>query len=132
MKSERLIPLLFFRNNNMPYSERKVIFMTFKELKQKQKVRKAIDFQIQEVKKEMLKTDLDDSELLRLSERLEGLYGLKNTEKETKWKPEVKFDINGVIQSCVGLVAITMILTYEDEGIVTTKAMPIAMKFLGR
>lgn len=106
--------------------------MTFKELKQKQKVRKAIDFQIQEVKKEMLKTDLDDSELLRLSERLEGLYSLKNTEKETKWKPEVKFDINGVIQSCVGLVAITMILTYEDEGIVTTKAMPIAMKFLGR
>ena len=106
--------------------------MTFKELKHKVEVRRAIDFQINNVKKQLLNEELNDDDVMKISEELESLYGLKNTERGTKWKPEVKFDINGLIQSGVGLLAIIMILTYEDEGIVTTKAMPIAMKFLGR
>lgn len=66
------------------------------------------------------------SEIKKLEADLEVVT---NADKNNKG---MDLDMNAILQAAVGLTSILLILNYEKTDILTSKALPFAMKLIGR
>jgi hypothetical protein len=86
----------------------------------------AIDIQIGRLKKELLSLPANSTESMDCQGQIEDLIKLRDLDKESK------IDLGKLLNAGVSLVSIAMILDYEKEDIITTKALGIATRLLGK
>lgn len=90
----------------------------------------AIDIQIGRLKKDLLNLQANTQDAMDLQDQLEDLIKLRDLDKGPA--KESKIDLGKLLNAGVSLVSIAMILDYEKEDIITTKALGIATRLLGK
>ena len=90
----------------------------------------AIDIQIGRLKKELLILPTNSTESIDCQGQIEDLIKLRDLDKGPA--KESKIDLGKLLNAGVSLVSIAMILDYEKEDIITTKALGIATRLLGK
>lgn len=94
---------------------------------------KAIDVKIYEAKKQLNECEPNSEMFEECMSELNDLYDIKAKLKALKKRETpFKLDLNTLISSGIGFASIILILTYENEDIITTKGINIATKMLGK
>ena len=90
----------------------------------------AIEITIERLKRELLNQPVDSPRAVYIRESLKELVALRDLEKEPK--KQCSLDLKTIFNAGVSLVGMAMILGYEKEDIITSKALSIATRLLGK
>lgn len=93
----------------------------------------AIDVKIEALLEDLSNYDIYSSEYESMMGRLETLVKVRNELKPVRVADKVKIiDLTTIVNGAVSVLSLMMILEYEKTEVVTTKALSVATKWLGK
>jgi len=94
---------------------------------------KAIDVRIEALLEDLSNYDIYSDEYESMADRLEQLVKVRNELKPVRSGDKVKvIDLTTIVNGAVSVLSLMMILEYEKTEVVTTKALSVATKWLGK
>ena len=94
---------------------------------------KAIDVRIEALLEDLSNYDIYSDEYESMTDRLEQLVKVRNELKPVRSGDKVKvIDLTTIVNGAVSVLSLMMILEYEKTEVVTTKALSVATKWLGK
>lgn len=94
---------------------------------------KAIDVRIEALLEDISNYDIYSDEYESMTDRLEQLVKVRNELKPVRSGDKVKvIDLTTIVNGAVSVLSLMMILEYEKTEVVTTKALSVATKWLGK
>lgn len=94
---------------------------------------KAIDVRIEALLEDLNNYDIYSDEYESMTDRLEQLVKVRNELKPVRSGDKVKvIDLTTIVNGAVSVLSLMMILEYEKTEVVTTKALSVATKWLGK
>ena len=94
---------------------------------------KAIDVRIEALLEDLSNYDIYSDEYESMADRLEQLVKVRNELKPVRASDKVKvIDLTTIVNGAVSVLSLMMILEYEKTEVVTTKALSVATKWLGK
>ena len=94
---------------------------------------KAIDVRIEALLEDLSNYDIYSDEYESITDRLEQLVKVRNELKPVRSGDKVKvIDLTTIVNGAVSVLSLMMILEYEKTEVVTTKALSVATKWLGK